>query len=91
MFAFGSSRAPWYMGGKPMKAAVGFADESSSISLYVVNTLVSFHLSPCSPASPKDPLLIREGCRALNQMTAPAFKRCHLSVDCRSVPELACC
>ena len=46
-----------------MKAAVGFADESSSISLYVVNTLVSFHLSPCSPASAKDPLLIRERCR----------------------------
>ncbi len=66
MFAFGSSRAPWYMGGKPMKAAVGFADESSNISRYVVNTLVSFHLSPCSPASAKDPLLIRERCRAVD-------------------------
>ena len=53
-----------------MKAAVGFADESSSISLYVVNTLVSFHLSPCSPASAKDPSLIRKGCRALTQSTA---------------------
>ena len=42
-----------------MKAAVGFADGSSSISLYVVNTLVSFHLFPCSPASAKHPLLIR--------------------------------
>ena len=91
MFAFGSSRAPWYMGGKPMKAAVGFADESSSISLYVVNTLVSFHLFPCSPAVAKNPLLIREGCRAFSQSAARAFRLCHLSVECRSVPELACC
>ena len=73
-----------------MKAAVGFADESSSISLYVVNTLVSFHLFPCSPASAKHPLL-REGCRALSHSAARALRRCHLSVECQFVPELACC
>jgi len=74
-----------------MKAAVGFADESSSISLYVVNTLVSFHLSPCSPASTKNPLLIREGCRVQSESRSSTQALFHLSVGCQSVPELACC